>query len=142
MSTTTKPLTMLWSVVFQDGYIIDQPEDDRYSKHDDNAEWNPSAFRDIIDYEEKSPIGWFHLLADKHIYAVNLQTGVFSIDGQEFKLDDDDATRKLIYFRTMEKNNVDGQWQEPSVVSYNFGYEYKNKSGRTVKRIITLHDKL
>jgi len=144
MSTTTKPLTMLWSVYFEDGHIIDQSEDDRYSKHDDTAEWNPSAFRDILDYEEKSPIKFFHLLDQTKmngIYSVDLSTGEFSIDSKTFRLDDAESPRKLIYFRNMDRDNIDGVWQEPRVVSYNFGYEYKNNKGKTVKRIITLDGK-
>ena len=142
MSTTTKPLTMLWSVYFEDGHIIDQPEDDRYSKHDDTAEWNPSAFRDILEYDDKSPIKFFELLDQRKVrggvYRVDLSTGGFSVDSAKFRMDTDDAPRKLIYFRTMDRDNINGEWQEPRVVAYNFGYEYKNNKGKTVKRIITL----
>ena len=28
---------------------IKQPPDDRYSKHDDSADWNPSSYRDFLE---------------------------------------------------------------------------------------------
>lgn len=153
MSTTQKPLRILWSAVFEDGHIIDQPQDDKYSKHDETAEWNPSSFRDLLEYEEISKLKWFHLLETKkrsvtirnghdvtshaRIWALNAQTGDFYLDGVKFRLDDWQGDRKLIYFRKMLRDNIDGEWQEPRVASYNFGYEY-NENGKTVKRIITI----
>ena len=31
---------------------ISQPSDDRYSKYDPKSEYNPSSFRDFLDYFE------------------------------------------------------------------------------------------
>lgn len=144
MSTTKQPLTHLWSVVFQDGHIIDQPEDDRYSKHVEGAEHNFSSFRDVLDYQEKSPIEWFHLLKKKRvqskIYALNLRTGEFVIDNTSLRLEIDCTNeRKLIFYRDVEQDNIDGKWQEPRVVAYNFGYEYKDAKGKVQKKVITLN---
>ena len=38
-----------WIANFKKKAII-QPDDDRYSKYDPEAEWNPSSFRDFQDY--------------------------------------------------------------------------------------------
>lgn len=144
MSTVKQPLKMLWSVTFKDGYIIDQSEDDRYSKHDDKSEWNPSSFRDILDHEEKSTIQWFHLLEKKitrsNIYSLNLETGDFSLNGVQLRLEDNCKTpRKLIYYRNIEKDYVDGEEVDERIVSYNFGYEYKDEKGKVQKKVITLN---
>ena len=39
-----------WEARFLDGKVITQPDDDKYSKHDDSKEWNPSSYRDFLDY--------------------------------------------------------------------------------------------
>lgn len=140
MSTTSKPLKYTWYASFEDGHLLTQPDDDKYSKHKDGADWNPSSFRDILDYEEKSRLQTFSIVSDGdyEIY-MNLVTGEFAIDGNSFRLDKkgDTVKRKLIFFRDVEQNFVDGVAQEPEVVAYNIGYEYK-ENGKNVKRIITI----
>lgn len=137
MSTTTQPLKYLWSGIFANGVVIDQSADDKYSKHDDEAEWNPSAFRDLLDYQSVCTLKLFQL-GD---YSVNLTTGEWVVDNKHFFMDENDinSERKLIYFRTMQRLNNDGVWdEEPTVVSYTFGYEYKNSKGINQTRTITI----
>ena len=81
-------LKYLWEATFKDGTMISQPPDERYSKHDDTAEHNPSAFRDILDHQEVSPLEFFALVGqDRQLYAVCLETGEFFVNGTTFMLD-------------------------------------------------------
>ena len=133
-------LKYLWRAKFANDGVISQPEDDRYSKHDDKAEHNPSAFRDILDYEKVSPLAIFSLHGrNGEIYAVNLFSGEFFINGTSIWLDqpaEELLDRKLIYFRTQR---ADLQSGEQYTYAYNFGYEGKHpESGKIVKRIVTI----
>lgn len=133
-------LTYLWEATFEDGNVIVQPQDDKYSKHDDNLSHNPSAFRDILDYAEKSPLTVFALKSGTSIYAVRLSTGEIFVNGTIFSLEQTESglkDRKVIYFRTMS-STIDELNQQ--VISYNLGYEGKNELGKVEKRIITIYE--
>lgn len=141
MSTVETPLKYLWSAVFVDRHEINQPEDDRYSKHDDEAEHNPSAFRDVLEYMEDMPLLTFTLKGDGEIYATNLQTGEFAIvyhNGySKFSLEDTPLTdRKVIFFRQVQQHTVGGETLPPQVARYILGYEGKNAQGETEKKVI------
>ena len=134
----------LWEAVFEDGHKITQPQDDRYSKHVEGAEHNPSSFRDLLDYAENvSPLAIFSLhantVSDSEIYAVNLLNGEFFVNGTTFTLDqpmEELIDRKVIYYRT---KRMDMTTQDQYIYAYNFGYEGKHpESGKIVKRIITV----
>lgn len=129
----------LWEATFNDDHMISQPADDRYSKHDDTAEHNPSAFRDLLDYQETSPLQTFALVGqDRQIYAVSLQTGEFFVNGTTFMLDqplEELTDRKLIYFRT---KRMDMQTQEQYTHSFSFGYEGTNTKGKREQKMITI----
>ena len=45
----------LWRAEFDDGHVIRQDSEDKYSKHDPKSEHNPSSFRDFLDYQERHP---------------------------------------------------------------------------------------
>ena len=141
MSTVKKPLDYLWTAYFEDETVIEQPEDDRYSKHDPLADWNPSAFRDILDKtEEGVQVDLFVLYGDGVVHTVDLVHGKFTIDGTEIELENDcTSPRKLIYYRTIEKDYVDGEEQDERIVGYSFGYEYKDSKDRVQKKVITLN---
>ena len=133
-------LKYLWEATFKDGTMISQPSDDRYSKHDDTAEHNPSAFRDLLDHQEVSPLEFFALVGqDRQIYAVSLDTGEFFVNGTTFMLDqplEELKDRKLIYFRT---NRMNMQTHEQYTHAFNFGYEGKHPdSGKIVKKVVTI----
>ncbi len=133
-------LKYLFEATFKDGHMIRQPIDDRYSKHDDTAEHNLSAFTDVQEYMEKSPVDIFALVGhDRQIYAVSLETGEFFVNGTTFMLDqplEELQDRKLIYFRTRRANL---QSCEVQTYAYNFGYEGKHpESGKILKRIVTI----
>ena len=133
-------LKYLWEATYEDGHLLRQPVDDKYSKHDSSAEHNPSSFRDLQEYEQKSPLQFFALIGhDRQVYAVNIETGEFFINGSVFMLDqplEELADRKVIYYRTQRMNMETG---EQYTYAYNFGYEGKHpESGKIVKRIVTI----
>lgn len=138
MSTVKQPLKYLWWASFDDGQMIAQPEDDSYSKHDDTQEHNPSSFRDILDYQERAGLESFGLSdRESDIFELNLKTGSVRLGEYYFKLDtEENIERKLIYFRNVRQEYNDGIAGEPWIESYSVGYEYKNKDGKTVKRLI------
>ena len=45
----------LWSARFANGHTITQHPQDLYSKHNPESAYNPSSFRDFLDYAEKHP---------------------------------------------------------------------------------------
>lgn len=129
----------LWQARFKDGHVIKQPPDDRYSKHVDGAEYNPSAFRDIVEYLDKSPMVMFSLENDREACAVNLEDGEFFINGTVLKLErplEELVDRQVIYFRTMR---IDNKTNRQIVYAYNFGYKGTDpESGKVIEKIITI----
>ena len=133
----------LWTAIFADGTRIQQPSNDRYSKHDDNAEYNPSAFRDILDKQQESELIGFELKSVDGLHAcfLNMQSRSFVIDSNRIWLErpgEELTDIKLIYFRTMESTSKN---PEPRVVAYNFGYAGKDsRSGKIVEKVITIYE--
>lgn len=144
MSTVTQPLKYIWTAIFEDGNVIEQPEDDRSIKHDESAEHNPSAFRDILDYPEEVVI--FSLRdRDNYIHEVSLTSGKFVVgehgmsEPRYFSLEETLLTdRKLIYFREVRKEFIDGVEQPAYINRYCFGYEGKDAEGKVHKKVIWL----
>ena len=153
MSTVQKPLKYLWSGHFADGTVIQQPHDDRYSKHDDNAEQNPTAFRDLQDYMDKSPLVLFCVSDDVSEYWVDLVNGRFIVGGNMFSIEGQDeiiTDRKLTFWREVRKErHISGKVKEngevetevtddaPYVAAYFFGYIGKSK-GKKVEKVIRI----
>lgn len=137
----------LWTAYFSDGKVIEQPQDDRYSKHDDSAEHNPSAFRDILDHQELEDVEliYFDLNDGSFAYGIDLPSGRFGINGTWFSLEQHDAPltdRKLIYYRGVKVDHRIGSdgvsVDEPEIEAYYFGYEGKDASGKVVKKVIRI----
>lgn len=125
---------VLWTAIFEDETVLKQPEDDRYSKHDDSKEHNPSAFRDIQEYPSKVAV---FKLGD---WMVDLTTGDFLVDGVVFKLEDEPLTdRKLIYYRIMESDWLGSKMSEPRLLKYAIGYEGKNDKGKVEKKVVYIN---
>ena len=133
-----------WTAEFKDASFITQPEDDRYSKHDDNAEWNPSSFRDIQEHD--GVLRFFSLFdKDQTTYSVDLFTGIFTVTKKGdcsteigFSLErplEELSDRELIYFRTMRMNMQTG---EKYIYAYNFGYKGKDNKGDIVEKTISI----
>ena len=143
MSTVKAPLKYIWTGYFDDGKVMEQPEDDRYSKHDDAADHNPTAFRDLLEYMDKAKLIYFDINDGTFAYGVDLPTGRFGINGTWFSMEGQNeplANRKLVYWRQVDQDHIltkDGiEAQEPRVTAYYFGYEGKNAKGEKVQKVI------
>lgn len=138
-------LVYLWYAIFEDGYRFVQPEDDRYSKYDPSKTHNPSSFRDVLDYSEKSPLKAFGLY-NKYIptksIKLTLDDGRFTTANcDSFKLEavgDELVDRQIIYYRTMQCDMKSG---EQRVMSYNIGYKGKDRAtGKVIEKVITIDE--
>lgn len=146
MSTVPQPLKYLWTAYFDDGKVLKQPEDDRYSKHDDAAEHNPSSYRDLLDYEKQASIIYFDINDGTFAYGIDTRQWKFGINGTWFGIEGQDEVltdRKLVYFREVkrdEHHNADGSIvvDEPRITAYYIGYEGKNAQGENVQKVIRI----
>ena len=58
----------LWRAVFQKKTITQHPED-KYSRHNPDAEWNPSSFRDFQNYFDNHSTTRLSTRTAKRLYA-------------------------------------------------------------------------
>lgn len=140
MATTEQPLKYIWQAGFDDGTKLTQPENDQYSKHIEGAEHNPSSFRDFLDKCETARPVWFGLISNEEEYLVDLITGEFVVNGSPFSVQEQNVEPpkmpKLIYFREVRKEFVDGQEQDAYVNRYFLGWEDKFNS--KLKHLISI----
>lgn len=142
-----------WVATFK-GKVISQPDDDRYSKHDPNAEWNPSSFRDFQDYfnEHADELEQFSLWSDSDAYFVDfsreghpmlkrMKKGenwscdkVSILSREKAKLHD----IRVIYYRQMQSTIKGGQMSSPEVVGYVLGYQGIDDEGNNRQKTITV----
>lgn len=130
----------LWEATFKDGHIIRQPIDDRYSKHVEGAEHNFTAFKDVLEYQETSPLEFFALVGhDRQVYAVSLDTGEFFVNGTTFRLEeplDELDNRQIIFHRTRRLNMANN---EAYIYAYNIGFKGNRPgSDKIVKKVVTI----
>lgn len=144
----------LWKAIFEhDGehHIITQPRDDKYSKHNPEAEWNPSSFRDFQEYFDEHP---------DQLVEFRLETGD-SCDYEEWGVCFDDGrvhvqhgwkdesglwhmsiihkeesrlyNLRPIYYRQCESEIVNGEMRGSRVLNYTIGYQGNLETGENVK---------
>ena len=142
-----------WIALFKKK-MIKQPLDDKYSKHDPTAEWNPSSFRDFQDYfdEHQNDLELFHLISEDADYAVDLtDQGKPKIletkRGSHWGADKTVILHRekrplsdvrIIYYRKMEMKVINGQASSPEVVGYVLGYQGTDKNGNNRQKTITV----
>lgn len=138
MSTINQPLKYLWIAYFQDGSIIEQPENDTYSKPwpDENK---PSAFRDVVDKEKESKLIMFILrnVETGDQVGVDLETGVFAINGVPFEAQTQNLEvigkeLQIVFFREVRREQRVGLNLEPTeekayVNRYFIGWQIKGE---------------
>lgn len=147
-------LNWLWEACFYNGklaeddpvYII-QPPDDKYSKHNDKAGWNPSSYRDFLDYfkDHKDELQWFRLKkSGKTCYVVvnfrkNGYVSIFSTDGGDSVKMLVEPTKirnaQPIYYREMQNTSVNGVFGEPECIAYVVGFQGK-KDGKNYQQVV------
>lgn len=135
-----------WQAIFyndnlegDDAVFITQPEDDRYSKHDDNAEWNPSSYRDFLEYfkDHKDELKEFRLF-NKNGPAVIVdfydKNHPFIRGQAKFIGDVTDA--QPIYYRKMENTVINGKFGEPKIKAYVVGFQCKDANGKNFQQTV------
>lgn len=142
----------LWRAVFAKKIITQHPED-KYSKHNPEAEWNPSSFRDFQDYFDKNPneLMSFELVSKDSIYTVDLSrpwspTIYSDIEGRWGNITHTLLHRekrplrdvRIIYYRNMENTIIDGELSEPRVLGYVLGYQGLDENGNNRQKTITV----
>ena len=126
-----------WQAIFADGERITQPDDDRYFKHDPTKEYNPSAFRDVEEKRQETPLVAFVLqdiADDSQAVLLDLEARIFYVNNMPLKLAGDEQfiydinckPAELIYYRTMEQK-MDG-YSKPVVKSHTIGYKLNGAS--------------
>lgn len=150
-------LNWLWEACFyndkledDDAVFISQPPDDRYSKHDDNAEWNPSSYRDFLDYfnEHKDELQYFKLKkvgSDEYVIVHFEKDGPYickfnKLPGKEYEyccehLEDGVTDAQPIYYREMQNTSVNGVFGEPECIAYVVGFQGK-KDGKNYQQVV------
>lgn len=142
----------LWRAVFKRKVIKQHPED-RYSKHKDGAEYNPSSFRDFQEYLDAHPddLEYFELVGKDAVITVDLfrpWAPVIYMDeygryGSHRKTVLHREKRplkdvRIIYYRNMETTIVNGEMGEPIVKGYIIGYQGIDNNGNSRKKMITV----
>lgn len=144
----------LWKATFK-GKVICQHPDDKYSKFDPEASYNPSSFRDFLDYFEKKPdeLIKFELVSPTTSVIVELDDhpskpcilmdaknkwGTYtkkSILHSEKRVLKD---VRIIYYREMEAPIKDGVFGEPKVKSFVVGYQGLDENGNNRQKTVSV----
>lgn len=142
----------LWRAVFQKKTITQHPED-KYSRHNPDAEWNPSSFRDFQNYfdNHSKELISFELVGKDATYTVDLtrpwcpmiyadERGRWGSEKHTLIHREKRPLRdvRIIYYRNMEATIVDGVFGEPRVLSYVIGYQGIDENGNSRKKMITV----
>ena len=142
----------LWRTNFLKKTITQHPED-KYSRYNPDAEWNPSSFRDFQNYFDKhsEELVSFELVSKDVNYTVDLTRPwcpMIYVDergrwGSEkhnlIHREKRPLTNvRIIYYRNMETTIVDGVVGEPRVLSYTLGYQGIDKNGNNRQKTITV----
>lgn len=145
-----KNFKYLWRAEFDNGHVIKQDPDDLYSKHNPKAEYNPSSFRDFLEYQEQHPdakLVKFCLFNDSICYTVSFvkknrpsitydETNRYGFpvkhhDWYNSKRDLSDA--RPIYFRRMALDVLTGKKE---LLYYAIGFQGNEANGRNFQKII------
>lgn len=142
----------LWRAVFDKKVITQHPED-KYSKHNPDAEWNPSSFRDFQNYfdNHSEELIRFELVSKDATYTVDLsrpwcpmiyvdERGRWGSEKHTLIHREKRPLRdvRIIYYRNMETTIINGVFGEPRVLSYVIGYQGIDENGNSRKKMITV----
>ena len=152
MNNPTLKFKYLWKATFK-GKTIAQHTPDLYSKHNPKAEWNPSSFRDFVEYFEEHPTELlkFELISPEETFEINLS------DQEKPKILCERRGRwgsitntllhkekrplrnvRIIYYRDMEATVVGAKFVEPRVLGYVIGYQGIDANGNNRQKKISV----
>lgn len=141
----------LWSARFANGHTITQHPQDLYSKHNPESAYNPSSFRDFLDYAESHPnipVVEFRLFNKYKSYTINLESnrpiiyydetnkyGVHTKHYEYFKCKRDLVNIRPIYYRRMEMDVMTG---EKRCLGFVIGFQGNESNGGNYKKEINV----
>lgn len=141
----------LWSARFANGHIITQHPQDLYSKHNPESAYNPSSFRDFLDYVEKHPdvpVIDFTLFNKEKAYKAIINTvrpaitydernryGVSTKHYELFRCKRDLTNIRPIYYRRMEMDVMTG---EKRCLGFVIGFQGNESNGGNYKKEINV----
>jgi hypothetical protein len=156
MSTAKAPLRYLFYVMYTDGTMYKQQPDDRAIMHEGDEDWWPSSFRDVdldhvamfflTDGETEAGVVLRNIAETPNslrgVNRTEFEPGSFIIGGTSFTMHDQNhqlQNFKLVYFREMRQESVDGVVGAPYVHKFYLGYEATDiVTGKKVKRVMGL----
>ena len=142
----------LWRANFLKKSIVQHPED-KYSRYDPDAEWNPSSFKDFQNYFDGhcGELISFELVGMDKVYTVDLTRAwcpiIYSDERGRWGSEKHTLIHRekrpltnvrIIYYRNMETTIENGVVGEPRVVSYTLGYQGLDGKGNCRKKVITV----
>lgn len=142
----------LWRANFLKRTITQHPED-RYSRFDPEAEWNPSSFRDFQNYfnGHSGELLSFELVGDGIVYTIDLARPwcpiIYSDEKKRWGAEEHTLIHRekrplrdvrIIYYRKMEADVTNGLVGEPRVAGYVIGYQGLDSNGNNRQKVITV----
>lgn len=142
----------LWRANFIKKVITQHPED-KYSGYNPDAEWNPSSFRDFQNYFDghSGELLSFQLVGKNKVYTVDLtrawspiiycdEEGRWGTEKHTVIYKEKRPLKdvRIIYYRNMEADIVDGVMGESRVVGYVLGYQGIDENGGCRKKMISV----
>lgn len=141
----------LWGARFANGHIITQHPQDLYSKHNPESAYNPSSFRDFLDYVESHPdvpVVEFRLFNKEKSYTMNFESsrpiiyydennkyGIPTKHYEWFKCKRDLTNIRPIYYRRMEMDVMTG---EKRCLGFVIGFQGNESNGNNYKKEINV----
>lgn len=142
----------LWQAKFADGHSVRQDPQDRYSKFDPKATYNPSSFRDFLDYSEANPdtpLMEFRLENERKSYVVSFADPKRPVIFYEERNRYGDTTKhyelvkckralknaRPIYYRRMEMEMNTGVRK---ILKFVIGFQGNEQNDRNYKKTISV----
>ena len=141
----------LWSARFANGHTITQHSQDLYSKHNPESAYNPSSFRDFLDYVEKHPdvpVIDFTLFDKEKTHKIVINTvrpvitydernryGISTKHCELFRCKRDLKNIRPIYYRRMEMDVMTG---EKRCLGFVIGFQGNESNGSNYKKEINV----
>ena len=142
----------LWEAKFANGHIVRQHPQDLYSKHNPKSDYNPSSFRDFLDYVEKHPdvpVVYFKLANKEKSYTVSFENpkrpivyydeinkyGIPTKHYEWFRCKRDLTNVRPIYFRRMEMDVMTG---EKRVLHFVIGFQGNEANGNNYQKTVNV----
>lgn len=98
-----------------------------------------NSFAEVLNMEKEGKLFSFSLYNDEKHITLNLKTGIFTIDTQDYKfLNLNEANYRLVYFRTRRmETDKNGKLGNPYTYRYGIGWQ-TTINGLNYQRILNI----